>query len=151
MNRYETNLLNNVTDIAEYIAGLRVPNLRIHADTFHMNIEDVSMALTLRGHVDLLGYLHLSDSNRLWPGAGHIDFASILGALRHSGYQRWLGVEVLRVPDSVGAAERSIAYVRECEKRLDADRPFWTRRRRHAGRDIPHAPPSNGECEQKEH
>ena len=118
MNRYETDLLNSIPEVAEFIGRVGMPNLKIHADTFHMNIEDVDMPRTLQRHIDKLGYLHLSDSNRLWPGAGHIDFDSILTALREAGYTRWLGVEVLRVPDSVGAAERSIAHVLEIQKRL---------------------------------
>ncbi len=115
MNRYETDLLNSVSEIADYISQLGAANIRIHADTFHMNIEDAGIAATLRRYADRLGYVHLADSNRLAPGEGHIDFAAVLRALRESGYRRWLGVEVLTVPDRVTAAGRSIAHIRRCE------------------------------------
>jgi sugar phosphate isomerase/epimerase len=99
--------------VGKYIRELKFPNLRIHADTFHMNIHDVDMCAELEEYSDLLGYIHFSDSNRLSPGSGHIDFPAIVRTLEKVGYGRWAGIEVLTRPDSVEAARRSIEYLKK--------------------------------------
>ncbi len=37
--------------------------------------------------------MHLADSNRAQPGAGHNDFASAFGALRDIGFDGYLALE----------------------------------------------------------
>ncbi len=112
MNMYETNYLHSVEEVGEYIREVGIPNLRIHADTFHMNIHDVDMCGVLEKYSDLLGYIHFSDSNRLSPGSGHIDFPAIVGTLKRVGYTGWAGIEVLTQPSNVEAARRSIDYLK---------------------------------------
>ena len=112
MNMFETNYLHSVPEVGEYIRSLGLPNLRIHADTFHMNIHDVDMCRNLREYAPLLGYIHLSDSNRLSPGRGHIDFPAVLATLRESGYGGWAGIEVLTQPSPREAARLAIEYLR---------------------------------------
>jgi sugar phosphate isomerase/epimerase len=113
MNMYETNLLHSVEEVGKYIQEVKIPNLRIHADTFHMNIHDVDMCAVLEKYSNLLGYIHFSDSNRLSPGSGHIDFPAIVGILEKVGYTGWAGIEVFTQPDNVEAARRSIEYLRK--------------------------------------
>jgi sugar phosphate isomerase/epimerase len=112
MNMYETNLLHSVEEVGQYLRKLNIPNLKIHADTFHMNIHDVDMCGVLEKYHDLLGYIHFADSNRLAPGSGHIDFPAIMATLKKTGYSGWAGVEVLEEPNSLKAARRSIDYLR---------------------------------------
>ena len=112
MNMYETNLLYSVEEVGSYIQAVNIPNLRIHADTFHMNIHDVDMCAVLEKYGDLLGYIHFSDSNRLSPGSGHIDFPGIVGTLKKVGYNGWVGIEVFTKPDHIEAARRSIDYLK---------------------------------------
>jgi sugar phosphate isomerase/epimerase len=113
MNMYETNFLHSVEEVGGYIRTLDIPNLKIHADTFHMNIHDVDMCAVLEKNADLLGYIHFSDSNRLSPGSGHIDFPAIVGSLKKVGYDGWVGIEVFTRPDNVEAARRSIEYLKQ--------------------------------------
>lgn len=112
MNRYETNLLNSVQEVGEFIRSLSVPNLKIHADTYHMNIEDGDMSAVLHEYMNELGYIHFSDSNRGAPRDGHIDFGSIVSTLRDGDYKGWIGVETLREPSGEEAARRSIEAIR---------------------------------------
>lgn len=128
MNRYETNLLNSAEEVGEYIRSLRISNLRIHADVFHMNIEDRSMTEPLRKYREELGYVHFADSNRLAPGMGHLNFREILRTLEEIGYPGWIGVEALPLPDAAEAARQSICHLkkylrREAERmqKCDAD------------------------------
>lgn len=87
INRYETNLFNTAAELREFLDKWELPNCWVHMDTFHMNIDEADMPQAIRTAGDKLGYLHVADSNRLYPGAGHLDFAPILAALQEVDYQ----------------------------------------------------------------
>ena len=122
MNRYETNYLFSCAEVGDYIRKLGIPNLKIHADLFHMNIEDVDLPKTLKEYADVLGYIHFADSNRLAPGKGNIDFVSILQSLDSIKYPGWIGVEILPKPNPHSAARESLEYLRALEEELPRDR-----------------------------
>lgn len=63
------------------------------ADLYHMNIEEDDPNQSLRDAGDMLAHVHVCDSNRAEPGAGHIDFAAAGEALRSIGYGGYLGLE----------------------------------------------------------
>jgi sugar phosphate isomerase/epimerase len=62
-------------------------------DLFHMNIEEDDIAGAIRRADGYLAHVHLADSNRLQPGAGHTDFAPALAALRDIGFEGYLALE----------------------------------------------------------
>ncbi|MGD0263627.1 MAG: sugar phosphate isomerase/epimerase family protein [Candidatus Methylomirabilota bacterium] len=119
LNRYEADDLLTLDQGADVIRELGAPNLKLLADTFHMNIEERDLAASLRRHAALLGHVHLVDSNREVPGHGHTDIKSILRALLDVHYQGYLCFEVLPVPESRQAAKDGIETVREILKSLD--------------------------------
>lgn len=116
MNRYETNYLLSCAQVGEYISKLGLGNLKIHADLFHMNIEDVDIPGTLKKYAGLLGFIHFADSNRLAPGKGNLDFASIMESLDSSGYRGWIGVEILCGDDPARSARDSLEFIRALER-----------------------------------
>jgi sugar phosphate isomerase/epimerase len=93
LNRYEDHMLNRVAQAAEVCLELGLPSVRILADTYHMNIEEDDLPTALASIAPLLGAVHLSDSNRHQPGAGHVDFREVIGTLRSIGFSGVLGVE----------------------------------------------------------
>jgi len=104
INRYEIDDLATLDQAAEVIRELGAPNLKLLADTFHMNIEEVDLGTSLRRHASLLGHVHLVDSNREVPGHGHIDMKAILQVLLETGFQGYLSFEVLPLPEPRQAA-----------------------------------------------
>ena len=60
-------------------------------------------------------HFHVADSNRWYPGAGHIDFESVLKALYQTGYQGHVSGEFMPVPDAERAARAAIAHLRGVE------------------------------------
>jgi D-psicose/D-tagatose/L-ribulose 3-epimerase len=62
--------------------------VRLHLDTFHMNIEEANPAAAIRLAGDKLGYFHIGESNRGHLGDGVIDFDLIFDALLDINYQR---------------------------------------------------------------
>jgi sugar phosphate isomerase/epimerase len=51
-----------------------------------MTIEESDPLGALRAAGDRLGHVHLADSNRQVPGAGHTDFAALVRAMREMHY-----------------------------------------------------------------
>jgi sugar phosphate isomerase/epimerase len=81
-------------------------------DTFHMNIEEVSIVDALQQAGKRLGYIHFADSNRWAPGWGHTPFDKVIAALRDISYQGWISAEILPLPDDLAAARQSIDFAR---------------------------------------
>ncbi|MBI1925402.1 sugar phosphate isomerase/epimerase [Candidatus Poribacteria bacterium] len=93
LNRYETRFINRLEQGAEIGAAVGSPGVKLLADFFHMQIEERVIADALRKYQKYVGYIHLADSNRLEPGAGHTDFRAGFDALKSVGYDGWLTIE----------------------------------------------------------
>jgi len=113
INRYETTLINSTTQGLELIEQVGMNNFGLLLDTFHMNIEEPDIEASIRACGARIFHFHVADSNRWYPGAGHLDFRSILLALRATGYQGWVSGEFLPKPEAETAARESIAYLRK--------------------------------------
>lgn len=86
-NRYETHLMNTAQDAVDYIEASGADNVFIHLDTYHMNIEEAGMAAGFIAAGPMLGYVHLSESNRGVPGTGTIDWMDAMQGLSGAGYE----------------------------------------------------------------
>ncbi len=65
-NRYETYLYNTLADGRAAIEAIGAANVELHADTYHMNIEEEGFSRPLVEAADVLGYVHMSESHRGW-------------------------------------------------------------------------------------
>jgi len=119
INRYETTLINNVAQGLDLIERVGADNMGLLLDTFHMNIEEPLIADSIRACGERIFHFHVADSNRWYPGAGHLDFHSILDALFATGYQGFVSGEFMPMPDADTSAQRSIAYLRQCQARSE--------------------------------
>jgi sugar phosphate isomerase/epimerase len=93
LNRYQNDVCVTLADALRFRDALDSPAVFVCGDTFHMNIEEADMAASLAAAGERLGYVQMADSQRLEPGAGHIDFPSLFEALAGIGYQRDIGLE----------------------------------------------------------
>ncbi len=112
INRYETDLLNTVAEALSFVEGLCSSCVGLLLDTFHMNIEEKGLRESIALAAGRLLHFHVADSNRWYPGAGHIDFAAVLHALRAAGYTGFVSGEFLPLPTPEQAAERAAAHLR---------------------------------------
>jgi sugar phosphate isomerase/epimerase len=112
VNRYEINFINNLDQGVELIDKYEIKGLGLMPDVFHMNIEDASIEGNLKKYISYIDYIHFADSNRLAPGWGHLDFNSIVNALKEVKYDGWISVEIFPEPDPDSAAEQAIKYLR---------------------------------------
>jgi sugar phosphate isomerase/epimerase len=100
-NRYGTYMLNRLEEGARMWRETSLSNGGVMADTFHMNIEESSIPGAILSSGDLLNHVHLSDSNRLAPGLGHLDFEEVLRALRQTRYGGGLAFELIPAPPNL--------------------------------------------------
>jgi 5-keto-L-gluconate epimerase len=113
INRYETDLINTVEEALLLLERVGCSNLGLLPDTFHMNIEEPSIEHSMRKAAPALFHFHVADSNRWYPGAGHLDFKSILLVLKEElNYTGWISAETLPYPDPRTAAEQGLKKLR---------------------------------------
>jgi sugar phosphate isomerase/epimerase len=112
INRYETTLINNAAQGLELIERVGAGNFGLLLDTFHMNIEEPGIETSIRRCGPRIFHFHVADSNRWHPGAGHLDFQSILSTLQETGYKGWVSGEFLPRPDAETAARQGIHFLR---------------------------------------
>lgn len=108
VNRYEGNFINTLREGMALIKKVKVPNIGLLADTFHMNIEEASLYDSLIEVGDYITHVHFADSNRWAPGYGHLDFEKVVEILKKIDYQGYVSAEILPLPDQESAAEMTI-------------------------------------------
>ncbi len=87
LNRFETDFINTCDQALEMIEDVGSPALKLHLDTFHMNIEEKHQGDAIRKAGKLLGHFHACGSDRGTPGNDHIDWKSIAKALKDVRYK----------------------------------------------------------------
>jgi D-psicose/D-tagatose/L-ribulose 3-epimerase len=93
LNRFEVHLVNCAADAAALVREVRHPALRLTYDTFHAHIEEKDPAAAIRACGDLLAHVQASECDRSTPGAGQVNWAANLTALRNSGYTGRIAIE----------------------------------------------------------
>jgi D-psicose/D-tagatose/L-ribulose 3-epimerase len=86
LNRFETDFINTVDQGLKMIRDVGSPVLKLHLDTFHMNIEQKDQAAAIRKAGKLLAHFHACGSDRGTPGGDHIDWPGIAKALKAVRY-----------------------------------------------------------------
>jgi sugar phosphate isomerase/epimerase len=93
LNRYEDHMVNSLADAASLVREVELDGVRVMGDTFHMSIEEADISTSIQDAGSVLAHIQLGDTNRLEPGAGHLDWAQLLSALDDIGYSGWLAME----------------------------------------------------------
>jgi D-psicose/D-tagatose/L-ribulose 3-epimerase len=87
LNRFETDFINTCDQALKMVRDVGSPALKLHLDTFHMNIEEKDQAEAIRKAGKKLGHFHACGSDRGTPGKDSIDWPSIIKALKKIGYK----------------------------------------------------------------
>lgn len=93
VNRYETFLVNTAAQALRLREMVDEPNVAVHLDAYHMNIEETDFYAPTREAVPHLCHVHLSESHRGTPGTGTVDWAALYQALADGGYAGTVGLE----------------------------------------------------------
>ena len=122
-NRYASDFMNRIADTVTVIESHGSPWLAIEADIYHMALEERSIpaALVTAQASGRLAHVQISDSNRLAPGWGNVNWQDIFATLSALKYDRWVSVEVSQLPDSKSAALQADSVPRR--RRVRRQRP----------------------------
>lgn len=111
INRYEVNIFTTADELMSFLEKYDIDNCYAHLDTFHMEIDESDPAEAIRRCKGRLGYFHLADSSRLYPGNGQFDFKKVFEALDEIDYDGYLSVECLPRPTGEEAAKKAMEYL----------------------------------------
>ncbi|MCC7526474.1 MAG: sugar phosphate isomerase/epimerase, partial [Chitinophagaceae bacterium] len=87
LNRFETDFINTCDQALQMVGDVNEKALRMHLDTFHMNIEEKDLAKAILKAGDKLAHFHACGSDRGTPGNDHTNWTAIFAALRQINYQ----------------------------------------------------------------
>ncbi len=122
VNRFESPLVNTAKEAIRYADMVGSPNIGIHLDTYHMNIEEDSIGDAIRLVGKRMRHFHTGENNRNVPGRGHLDWDEIFKALKDIDYKNDIVSEpFLQMGDEVGYDIRVWRQILEnpTEQRLD--------------------------------
>jgi len=113
LNRYESSLINTVDEALALIGQVKARNVGILFDTFHANIEEVSIEKSIQKANGHLLHVHIADSNRWTPGYGHLNFKEVSRALSRIGYQGFCSLESLPKPAPESCLQEAAEYIKK--------------------------------------
>lgn len=86
LNRFETDCINTLEQAVSMIDRVGSPALKIHIDTFHMNIEEDDSGAAIRRYGKHIAHVHASASHRGLLGQDQVDWSGVLSALHDVAY-----------------------------------------------------------------
>ncbi len=93
VNRSETFFLRTAAEAKRLCEEIGNPRIGVTIDTFHANIEELSIPAAIRLLGPHLKHLHASENDRGSLGRGHVPFPEIVSALREIDYKGYLMIE----------------------------------------------------------
>ena len=98
INRYETYFLNTAEHGVRLLQDIGRDNVKLHFDTYHMNIEEKDFYTPIVKSKEYLGYMHCCKNDRGIPGTGHVNWDELFKGLSEIGYNGWLVIESFSGP-----------------------------------------------------
>jgi D-psicose/D-tagatose/L-ribulose 3-epimerase len=88
INRYESYVFTAADEVLEMIESIGKPNIGLHLDTFHMNIEERNFYEPIIRAGSKLKHIHITESDRGMTGEGNVhwdDFFKVLAEINYQG------------------------------------------------------------------
>ena len=117
LNRFETDFLNTCDQGLKLIKAVGSKALKLHLDTFHMNIEEKNQAASIKKAGKNLAHFHACGTDRGTPGGDSLNWKEIVGALKAVGYKGDVVIESFTTDVKVIA--RAAAIWRKIEPKRD--------------------------------
>jgi sugar phosphate isomerase/epimerase len=92
LNHKECNIINSVSEGADYVRRIHRPGVRNLADSYHMEGDNEPLDAIIKD-ADVLAHAHTADTGRVAPGQGGYDHVALFRAFRAAGYDARLSLE----------------------------------------------------------
>jgi len=86
LNRFETDMINIVSQGNKFIADVERKNVGFHLDTFHMHLEEKNSAEAIREAGNKIFHFHACENDRGIPGTGQVYWKEVAQALKDVNY-----------------------------------------------------------------
>jgi D-psicose/D-tagatose/L-ribulose 3-epimerase len=117
LNRFETDFLNTCDQGLKLLRAVGSKALKLHLDTFHMNIEEKNQPDAIRKAGKNLAHFHACGTDRGTPGNDSLQWKPIVQALQQIGYGGDVVIESFTTDVKVIA--RAAAIWRKIEPKRD--------------------------------
>ncbi|MFC1543427.1 hydroxypyruvate isomerase [Candidatus Neomarinimicrobiota bacterium] len=102
--------LSTSQDALRLLDEVAAPNIKLQYDIYHMQKMEGNLAHTISSNLERIGHIQLADvPGRHQPGTGELNFRFLLGELDQLGYDGFVGLEYIPVPDTAS----SLRWVQE--------------------------------------
>lgn len=118
LNRFETDMINVVSQGLKFIAETGMDNVGFHLDTFHMHLEEKDSAVAIRNAASKIFHFHACENDRGVPGTGQVRWIEIATALKDVDYQGPVVIESFT--NQVKEIARAVCIWREIAPGQDA-------------------------------
>lgn len=118
LNRFETDMLNVVSQGLEFIKQTGMDNVGLHLDTFHMHLEEKNSGEAIRLANKKIYHFHACENDRGVPGTGQVHWDEVAQALKDVNYDGPVVIESFT--SQVKEIARAVCIWREIAPSQDA-------------------------------
>jgi len=118
LNRFETDMINVVSQGQKFINDIGRNNVGFHLDTFHMHLEEKDSAKAIQMAGDRIFHFHACENDRGIPGTGQVHWNEIARALKETKYEGPIVIESFT--SQVKEIARAVCIWREIAPNQDA-------------------------------
>ncbi|MBN2557668.1 MAG: sugar phosphate isomerase/epimerase [Clostridia bacterium] len=111
INSNEINTFYHACDAYDFLNEYNLGNMRLLLDSYHIAYEYKPQDEIIRYCADKISHYHVSDTERLLPGEGRIDYKSIISALAGIGYEGYLSIEADAAKNTFDRAQAAYGYL----------------------------------------
>jgi sugar phosphate isomerase/epimerase len=111
INRKDTNIIVSLLEADKYARIINRDSVKVLADLYHM-MEEHEPFYDLERVATNIGYVHVADTGRLYPGSGDYPFGEFFETLHRIGYDGPVSVECIWNTDPVAEMRASARYLR---------------------------------------
>jgi len=99
LNRFESDVLCTTQQAIELLDAVDHPAVQLMLDTFHMHMEEASIAEAIRLGGKRIVHFQANENHRGFPGTGATDWVAVFRALHGVGYEGPVSLEPFRRND----------------------------------------------------
>lgn len=99
LNRFETDIVCTTRQGIEVVDAVDHPGLGLMLDTFHMAMEERSIADAIRAAGPRIVHFQANENHRGYPGTGQVPWPEVMHALTETGYTGPISLEPFRRDD----------------------------------------------------
>jgi D-psicose/D-tagatose/L-ribulose 3-epimerase len=118
LNRFETDMINVVSQGWDFIRQTGMENVGFHLDTFHMHLEEKNSAAAIRAAHPRIFHFHACENDRGVPGTGQVHWDEVAEALKEIDYDGPVVIESFT--NQVKEIARAVCIWREIAPSQDA-------------------------------